>query len=92
MILKNADSFKYDDIEYVVLTTTNENSINYYYCGSIDEQGNPDDILNIFYTNNNGQITLLNDIDIINNILPKFQKNLESEIKKIMNEKGETII
>lgn len=89
MILKDADSFKYDDTEYVVLTTLIENATNYYFCGSIDENGKPDDVINTFYTDKNGKITLLNDIDKINDLLPKFQQNLESEIRNLINEEGE---
>ena len=72
------------DQKYITLSTLVDNNIKYGFMNLLDENDEPTGQYVIFYNDNFGNLKALNDEEIFNALLSKFQKNLKESINNIL--------
>lgn len=85
MKIEIADLITKEDGKYITLDVTNYEGVDYAFANKLtdDEEEAPTEELYIFTVINN-KIEKVTDENIIIKLLPIFQKNIEQELKKIM--------
>ena len=78
-----------DGHQFITITTTKHNDKVYALANKIDEK--TDEITNEFnvFTIENDEIVYVNDYNLVNMLLPTFQKQIENEIEKLMKDDNE---
>lgn len=90
MEIKEADLITIDDNEkYITLSVLNYEGVDYAFVNKLTEEDEePTDEIYVF-TVLDDDIVKITDVDLINKLLPLFNKKVEEEIKKIMEYESE---
>lgn len=86
MKLKQKEIFKKDGKQYIVVVTTNYEGKEYAFANRIEEEKEEVTEEYSVFTVENDEIVYVNDHELINKLLPTFQKQIKSEIEKIMKD------
>ena len=79
-----------DDEKYITLDVLEYEGVEYAFVNKLTSDEEPTDELYIFAVDEDEEdIVKITDEELINKLLPKFQKRLEEQINKIMNEESE---
>lgn len=79
-----------DDEKYITLDVLEYEGVEYAFVNKLTSDEEPTDELYIFTVDEDEEdIVKITDEELINKLLPKFQKRLEEQINKIMNEESE---
>ena len=72
--------------EYVTMSVIKENGKEYAFANKFNDKEEPTNEYKIF-TMVDDEITVIEDNNLINKLLPIFQKEIEKDLKKILNDK-----
>ena len=83
MIIAEDSTLVYDGERYVVLNVIVDNDIKYGIASKYDENDVPIvDYLRVFRNDNMGKLVMVDDKDLLDRLLPKFQDNLNAMISE----------
>ena len=71
--------------EYITMSVIEENGHEYAFANKLNQDGEPTEEYSIFTITNN-EITIIGDNNLINRLLPIFQKEIADDLKKILND------
>ena len=72
--------------EYVTMSVIKENDKEYAFANKLNDKEEPTDEYKIF-TIVDDEIIIVEDNNLINRLLPIFQKEIEKDLKEILNDK-----
>ena len=73
-----------NNIEYVVMSVIQEGSKEYAFANKFDKNSEPTEEYRVF-TLEDDELEIVEDSDLINKLLPTFQKNIVEDLKEILN-------
>ena len=76
----------YDNVEYVTMSVIKENGKEYAFANKLSEEEESTNEYRIF-TIIDDEITVVENNNLINKLLPIFQKEIEKDLKEILNDK-----
>ena len=76
----------YDNVEYVTMSVIKENGKEYAFANKLNEEEESTNEYRIF-TIIDDEITVVENNNLINKLLPIFQKEIEKDLKEILNDK-----
>lgn len=87
MIIAEDSTLVYDGERYVVLNVIVDNDIKYGIASKYDANDVPIvDFLRVFKNDNMGKLLMVDDKDVLDRLLPKFQENLNAMISEYQKE------
>lgn len=86
MKIEIADMITFEGEKYITLDVMNYNNINYAFVNKLTHGEEPTKEYFIFKPKGNDDLEILTDNNLINILLPIFQKNIEKQIQEIMAE------
>lgn len=86
MNFEKAKIIEYDNIEYVTVSIIKEKDKEYAFANKLNDNEEPTDEYRIF-TIFEGDLTIVEDNNLINKLLSIFQKEIEKDLKGILNDK-----
>ena len=89
MKIEIADMITFEGEKYITLDVMNYNNINYAFVNKLTQDEEPTKEYFIFKPKGNDDLEILTDNNLINILLPIFQKNIEKQIQEIMAENKE---
>lgn len=75
-----------DNTEYIIMSVINDNNKEYALANKFDDKGKPTLEYRVFI-NDGKEITIEEDDKLINKLLPLFQKEIDKDLKEILNDK-----
>lgn len=85
MFFEKARIIEINDGLYVTMSIVVYNDISYALANKLDIKENPTDEFSVFIIVNN-EYVVVTDINLINQLLPKFQKDLEGDLKSFLDD------
>ena len=86
MNFEKAKIIEYDNIEYITVSIIKEKDKKYAFANKLNDKEEPTDEYRIF-TTFEGEIIIVEDNNLINKLLSIFQKEIEKDLKEILNDK-----
>ena len=71
-------------VEYVVMSVIQDGNIEYAFANKFNKNDEPTEEYRVF-TLEDDELEIVEDSDLINKLLPIFQKNIVEDLKEILN-------